>query len=93
MRVRHVETAVQGLVQTQGFMGNPVLLQRPAESLRWWLWHGRARGAVTFLKALMYDCARLATEPLAVRTVAARVQVRCKTLYAYLANNVESLVD
>jgi hypothetical protein len=41
----------------------------------------------------MYDCARLATEPLAVRTVAARVQVRCKTLYAYLANNVESLVD
>jgi len=37
LRVRHVETAVQGLVQTQGFTGNQVLFQLPANSLRRWL--------------------------------------------------------
>jgi hypothetical protein len=93
MRVRHVETAVQGLVQTQGFTGSPVLFQRPANSLRWWLWHGRARVAETYLKGLMHDCARLAGESLAVQAAAARVQARCETLYIYLANNIESLVD
>jgi len=50
MRVRHVEAAVQGLVQTQGFTGNSMLFQRPSNSLRWWLWHGRARVAKTYLK-------------------------------------------
>ena len=93
MRIRHVEAAVQGLVQTQGFTGIPVLFERPAKSLRWWLWHGRARVAETYLKGLMHDCTRLAEEPLAVRTAAARVQARCGTLYTYLANNMESLVD
>ena len=63
MRVWHVQSAVQGLVQTPGFVGNSVLFQRPAKSLRWWLWHGRARVAETYLNGLMYDCARLATEP------------------------------
>lgn len=60
MRIRHVEAAVQGLVQIPGFTGIPVLFQRPAKSLRWWLWHGRARVAETYLKALMHDCTRLA---------------------------------
>jgi hypothetical protein len=41
----------------------------------------------------MHDCTRLAEEPLAVRTAAARVQARCETLYTYLANKMESLVD
>ena len=41
----------------------------------------------------MLDCTRLAEEPLAVRSAAARVQARCETLYTYLANNMESLVD
>ena len=93
MRVQHVEAAVQWLVQALGIVGNPVLLQHPAKSLRWWLWHGRARVAETFLKGLMHDCGGLANEPLAVRTAAARVQARCETLYTYLANNMESLVD
>jgi len=93
MRVRHVEAAVQGLVQTQGFTGNSMLFQHPAKSLRWWLWHGRARVAETYLKGLMHDCARIAGEPLAVQAAAARVQARCQTLYTYLANNMESLVD
>ncbi|WP_054007435.1 ISKra4 family transposase [Cypionkella psychrotolerans] len=93
MRVQHVEAAVQGLVQTQRFAGNPVLFQRPAKSLRWWLWHGRARVAETYLKGLMHDCASFAEEPQAVRAAAARVQARCETLYTYLANNMESLVD
>ncbi|CAM5490568.1 ISKra4 family transposase ISUnCu19 [Aquamicrobium terrae] len=93
MRIQHIEAAVQGLVQTPGFTGVPVLFQRPAKSLRWWLWHGRARVAETYLRWLMHDCTRLAEEPLAVRTAAARVQARCGTLYTYLANNMESLVD
>jgi len=66
MRIRHVEAVVQGLIQAQGFNGNPVLFQRPAKSLRWWLWHGRARVAETYLKGLMHDCTRLAEELLAV---------------------------
>ena len=93
MRVQHVEAAVQGLVQIPEFTGIPVLFQRPAKSLRWWLWHGRARVAETFLKGLLHDCTRLAEEPSAVRTAAARVRARCETLYIYLANNMESLVD
>ena len=80
MRVQHVEAAVQGLVQIPGFTGNPLLFQRPVKSLRWWLWHGRARVAETYLKGLLHDCARLAEEPLAVRTAASRVQARCETL-------------
>ena len=47
----------------------------------------------TYLKGLMHDCARIAGEPLAVQAAAARVQARCQTLYTYLANNMESLVD
>ena len=81
MRIRHVKATVQGLVHTPGFTGNPVLFQRPAKSLRWWLWHGRARVAETYLKGIMHDCADLAEEPLSVRTAAARVQARCETLY------------
>ena len=50
MRVQHVEAAIQGLVQTPGFAGNPVPFQRPAKSPRWWLWHGRARIAESYLK-------------------------------------------
>ena len=92
MRIRHVEAAVQGLIQAQGFTGNSVLFQRPAKSLRWWLWHGRPRVAETYLRGLMHDCARLAEEPLAVRAAAARLQARCETLYTF-ANNLESLVD
>lgn len=53
MPVRYVETAVQGPVQTQRFTGNPVLFQHHANSLRWWLWHGKARVAETYLKGLM----------------------------------------
>ena len=93
MRVRHVEAAVQGLVQARGFIGNPVLFQRPAKSLRWWLWHGRARVAETCLKWLMHDCVSFAEEPQAVCAAAARVQARCETLYTYLANNMEFLLD
>ena len=79
MRVQHVEAAVQGLVQTQGFAGNPVLFQRQAKSLSWWLWHGRARVAETYLKGLMHDYAGFTEEPPAVRAAAARVQARCET--------------
>lgn len=55
--------------------------------------HPQPPVAEAYLKGLMHDCTRLAEEPLAVRTAAARVQARCETLYTYLANNMESLVD
>jgi hypothetical protein len=93
MRVQHVEAVVQGLLQTQGFAGSALLFQRPAKSLCWWLWHGRARFAETYLKELIHDCAGFAEEPPAVRAAAARVQALCETLYTYLANDMESLVD
>ncbi len=93
MRVRHVEVAVQGLVQADGFSGQSVLFERPVTSLRRWLWHGRARVAETYLEGLTLDCDHLEAEPLAVRSAAACVHARCQTLYAYLASNVESLVD
>ena len=70
MRVRHVEAAVQGLVQARGFIGNPVLFQRPAKSLRCWLWHGKARVAVNYLKWLKHDCVSFAEEPQDVRAPA-----------------------
>ena len=89
MRGLHVEAAVQGLVQTPGFAGILVLFQRPAKSLRWWLWLGRARVAETYPKGLMHDCADLTEEPLAVRTAATPVQACCETLYPCLANNME----
>jgi hypothetical protein len=93
MRIRHIEAAVQGLVQTPGFTGNPMLFQRPAKNLRWWLWHGRARVAETYLRGLMYDFGRVAKEPLVARAGAARVLARFEKLYTYLANIMESLVD
>jgi hypothetical protein len=93
MRVRHVEVAVQGLVQADGFSGQRVLFERPVTGLRWWLLHGRARVAETYLNRLMIDSARLGAEPLAVKAAAARVQACCQMLYTYLANNVQSHVD
>jgi hypothetical protein len=80
------------LPHAQGFFGNPVLFQRPAQSLRWWLWHGRARVAETCLRGLMHDCASFAEEPPTVRAAAARMQARCETLNTCLANTMESHV-
>ena len=73
MRVRHVEAAVQGLVRADGFSGQRVLFKRPVTNLRWWLWHGRARVAETYMRGLILDCDRVKAEPLAVRAAAARV--------------------
>lgn len=93
MRIYHVEGPVQRFVQTPGSTGNLELFQRPAESLRWRLWHGRARVAETCLKGPMVDCAQFAIELLAVRAAAARLRARCATLYTFLANKMQSYVD
>lgn len=53
MRIRHVELAMKGLVQTKGFCGISGLCQRPAERLRWWVWHGRTRIAAPDLHWLI----------------------------------------
>lgn len=58
-----------------------------------WLWHGRARVAESYLKELMYDSARLATEPLAVQAADARVHAHYHKFYTYLADNTKSCVD
>jgi hypothetical protein len=40
----------KGLLQIRGFSGIPVLFKRPAETLRWYLWHGKALTAATSLQ-------------------------------------------
>lgn len=53
MRVKHVENAVKGLLQAKNFPDIPVLFGRPAERLRWYLWHGKVRTTTTDLRWLM----------------------------------------
>ena len=93
MRVKHVENAVRGLLQAKNFPGIPVLFGRPAERLRWYLWHGKVRAATTDLRWLMTDCMRLGKDDPEVSDAAARVHTRCRELYTYLANNMDSLTD
>lgn len=93
MRIQHVENAVKGLLQSRGFSGIPVLFKRPAETLRWYLWHGKVLTATTSLQWLMVDCARLVTDDRLVTEAARRVQARCRDLYSYIANNMDSLTD
>jgi hypothetical protein len=93
MRIQHVENAVKGLLQSRGFSGIPVLFKRPTEKLRWYLWHGKVLTATTSLQWLMVDCARLVTDDRVVTEAAQRVQARCRDLYSYLANNMDSLTE
>ena len=76
MRIRHVEAAVQGLVQIPGFTGIPVLFQRPAQSLRTWLSHGSPRAADTSLTGLRPDLTRHREHTLAAITGTAPVWAR-----------------
>ncbi|MBY6058885.1 ISKra4 family transposase [Leisingera daeponensis] len=93
MRIQHVENAVKGLLQIWGFSGIPVLFKRPAETLRWYLWHGKVMTATTSLQWLMVDCARLNTDVRMAAEAAQRVQARCRDLYSHLANYMDSLTD
>jgi hypothetical protein len=93
MRIQHVENAVKGLLQSRGFSGIPVLFKRPAETLRWYLWHGKVLTATTSLQWLIVDCTRLNTDDRMAAEAARRVQARCRDLYSYLANNMDSLTD
>lgn len=70
-----------------------MLFERPAERLRWNLWHRKVRVAITSLRWLLTDCERLCKDDPEVRDAAARVQARCRELYTYLANNMDSLTD
>lgn len=93
MRVQHIEKAVKGLLQTENFSGFPELFKRPAQTLRWCLWHGKIMTAGTRLKLLRIDSGRVITEDAAVRAAAARVEARCRELYIYLANNWDALTN
>ncbi|MDZ4392515.1 ISKra4 family transposase [Cypionkella sp.] len=93
MRVQHIENAVRGLLQTKGFSGLPQLFERPAETLRWYLWHGRVMTTATILKVLEIDCNRLSAETKDLREAARRVKARCQELYSYLSNNFDALVN
>lgn len=59
MRVQHVENTAKGLLKAENFPGIPELFQRPAETLRWHLWHGKIQTVGTLIQCLMVDCARL----------------------------------
>ena len=93
MRVLHIENAVKGLLQTQNFPGMPELFKKPAETLRWCIWHGKVMTAGTRLKVLLIDCSRISKIDAEVREAAARVKARCRELYSYLANNFDALTD
>ena len=93
MRVKHIENAVQGLLQSKGFSGLRLLFERPAETMRWYLWHGKGMTAATILNVLQIDCDRLHAETRELREAARRVKARCQDLYSYLANNFDALVD
>ncbi len=67
MRVRHLENAIKGLVQREDFPVTAAIFTKPAETLRWYLWHGKIQVAGTNLQWLMVDCARLAKYDPAVR--------------------------
>ncbi len=85
------ESTYQGLLKTRNFSAIPELFKRPAKTLRWYLWHGKIRTAATNLQWLMVDCVRLCKDDPAVRDAVTRVQVRCRELYTYLANNMDNL--
>ena len=93
MRVKRVENAVRGLLQAKRFPGIPVLFGRPADQLRWYLWHGKIRAATTGLRWLKTDCERLCKDDPGVRDAAARVPARCREFDTYLANNMDSLTN
>ena len=93
MRVQHVENAIRGLIQTEDFPEVPVIFRKPAETLRWYLWHGKIQTVGTDLQWLMADCATLSKEDSAVRDAASRALARCYDLYSYLANNMHSLTN
>ena len=93
MRVKHIENAVQGLLQSKGFSGLQLLFERPAETMRWYLWHGKVMTAATILKVLQIDCDRLRAETRELREAARRVKARCQDLYSYLSNNFDALPD
>jgi hypothetical protein len=92
-RVKHIENAVQGLLQTKGFSGVPQLFEQPAETLRWYLWRGKVMTAATILKVLKIDCDRLHAETIEQRKAARRVKARCQKLYSYLSNNFDALTN
>ena len=93
MRVKHVENAISGLVQSKDFPGTTAIFMTPVETLRRNLWHGKVQTAGTHLQWLMDDCARLAKYDLAVRNQAQRALSRCHYLHSYLANNRGSLIN
>ena len=93
MRIKHIENAVQGLLQSKGFSGLPLLFERPAETMRWYLWHGKVMTAATILKVLQIDCDQLRAETRELREVVRRVKARCQDLYSYLSNNFDALPD
>jgi hypothetical protein len=62
LAVKHIESAEQGLLQSKDFSGLPLLFERPAEILRWYLWHGKVMTAAITLKILEIDCDRLRAE-------------------------------
>jgi hypothetical protein len=87
MRIQHVENAAKGLLQSRGFSGIPVLFKRPAETLRWYLWHGKGLTAATSLQWWRVEGARLVTDDRVAPEAARRVQARCQDLCSHLANN------
>lgn len=84
---------MKGLLQTHDLLGLPQLFERPAETLRWNLWHGKVMTAATHLKVLIIDCDRLRLESRELRAAVRCVKVRSQELYTYLSNNFYALTN
>jgi hypothetical protein len=93
MRVKQIENAVQGRLQSKGFSGVPRRCERPAKTLRWSLWHGKIMTAATILKGLQIDCDRMRVETRDLREAVRRVKARCEDLYSCLSDNFDALAD
>lgn len=93
MRIQHIENAVKRLLQTDGSAGMPQFFKRPAETLRWYLWHGYVMTAGSIITVLKSDCEQLNAETKDMREAAKRVIARCTELYTYLRSNFYALTD
>ena len=80
-------------VQREDFPGTAAIFTKAAETLRWYLWHGKIQVAGTNLRWLIVDCARLAKYEPVVRDQAQKALARCHDLHSYLVHNMGSLVN
>jgi len=91
MRVRHIETAVQGLIATTPSYGE---IRRLASGIRWLIWHAQPSAAIGRIVEIENLCsAHQRFGPRACVTATDRVRNRCAALKSSLVGSFDSRVD